>query len=766
MTESISKISSLFESAKGIAIEAAVSASSRLADTPTSARPAEIKNLLNSRVERDISKGIKCVIALMSTGEPSVEYFAEIVKNVTSSNAKIRNLVLIYLTRYAEVEPDKSLLAINSIQRLLDDKNPVTRANAIRALLGIRIPSLSQILLLCIKKTVNDRSPLVRSATAIAISKVIEIDESVTKLLVEHLTKLLADPNVQVVGTVIKCYVKCWEHLPSSKRWNPIHGHFRRFCKLIPELDEWSQAVVIDLLTDYCRLFIRKPKLKLNDGGVIELPGEFNEYNGLEYEIEFDKDTQLFIENIKPLVYSDSEFVILSVVRSVLALSTPSTLEEFGVDNVLCSMISGDSQIKLLALQIILLIVIRGSSVFQRHYKKFYIFPSDSTDVARLKLSILSKLVNETNIKYIIDELKYNALNSDPYVARESLKAIGKCSHVSSEWNDRTLKWCLRNVRNTTGIVLDELLTVIRYLIQIRQQIDGSGNEIAQIVYNLSVLLEDNSLGLEPNAKASIIWIIGEFSKQLNNQIAPDVLRNLLKTLPNEPEEVRYQTLILASKLYSIELDEQDEQSLDSIISKMFKHTLTLSKYDTSYETRDRARMMDVLLNQGSENFKLASLFMQVPKPAPIFNSSTSSLENRILVNFFNVPNWADQSLLPSDNIRRETQLIENNVREISSVSSLNLQPVNPSLISSSQLHGVPKVVNTKPTYQLQSLDEFFGSEDSESESEENSESGGESDSEEISSQEESQSGISSEEQSEYESEEASEDDDTKGLMQ
>ena len=60
---------------------------------------------------------------LITREEDALPYFADVVKNITNSDPKIRQLVIIYLTKYAEVEPDTALLSINSIQKSLNDKD-------------------------------------------------------------------------------------------------------------------------------------------------------------------------------------------------------------------------------------------------------------------------------------------------------------------------------------------------------------------------------------------------------------------------------------------------------------------------------------------------------------------------------------------------------------------------------------------------------------------------------------------------------------------
>ena len=744
----------MLESAKDLTIEAAVSALSRLTDTPSGLRQVEIPKLLNSRLDRDILTGMKCVIAATARGEDGLPYFADVVKNVTTSNESIRNLVLIYLTRYAEVEPDTALLLINSIQKSLNEKNAISRAKAIRALAGIRISSILPIVLLCIKRTLTDPSPLVRSATAIAIGKAFDIDDlesSSKKQMVEYLTKLLSDSDSSVVSTAIKTFYKLLPQFStSSKIWDPIHGNFRRFCSIINEFDEWSQGFLIDILTEYSRRFLPRPKLYLVDESnqVIDLPEDYSQIPFSAYEVSFDEDLNLFLNSLKVLLYSRLESVILAVARAVYFLAPPLTFKDFQLSQPLVRIASTsrDSQISLFALQIISSISWKDQSIFVNNVKNFYVYPSDLFEVASSKLDILASLAQEKNIKYILEELKYYTLSSrNSDIAREAIISIGRCSQLSPEWNRKILRWCLKQIQKTTGSILNELLTVVRYLIQQKNSftlnVANERDEIINTTYQLSLILRDSSLNLESDAKASIVWIIGEFTGVAENAIGPDVLRHLIKGFSKEEETTRYQILMLAAKVASYEVkrikteagDDEDiyNQRLgNSINYKMFQHALHLAKYDNSYDTRDRARMLNILLNSSSSMSELATLFLQVPKPVPVVGSKkdASLVQARALEEYLAIRDWSEADTLPKADIRKEAKVIFNSLggAGISSFSSVEKSPTPPQMPTSrsisSESYLNSRVPEKKQTYHLQSLDDFFGNDESEESSSEDEE--------------------------------------------
>jgi len=108
---------------------------------------------------------------MVSKGRDVSQFFAQVVKNVASHNLEIRKLVYIYILRYAESEPDLALLSINTFQKDLTDSNPLIRAMALRVLSSIRVPLISSIVILAVKKCCADVSPYVRKTAALAIPK-------------------------------------------------------------------------------------------------------------------------------------------------------------------------------------------------------------------------------------------------------------------------------------------------------------------------------------------------------------------------------------------------------------------------------------------------------------------------------------------------------------------------------------------------------------------------------------------------------------------
>ena len=127
--------------------------------------PSKVRSLLNNSKEQEKAKGMKWLLAMMSKGEDSSEYFPDVVKLVVCKQVEVKKMTYMYLTRYADHNAtcrELALLSINSFQKDLAASTQLVRALALRVLSSIRVPEIIQIQLLAVKKCASDSSPYVR----------------------------------------------------------------------------------------------------------------------------------------------------------------------------------------------------------------------------------------------------------------------------------------------------------------------------------------------------------------------------------------------------------------------------------------------------------------------------------------------------------------------------------------------------------------------------------------------------------------------------
>ena len=631
--------------------------------------------------------------------KPCLPFFSSVVKNVASPNIEIKKLVYIYLLHYAESEPDLALLSINTIQKSLTDQSPQVRAMALRVMSGIRVPVISQIVFLGIKRGSGDMSPLVRKAAALAIPKCYRLAPSTLSQLLENLSILLGDKQYYVVGSAVTAFLEI-----CPERIDLIHKHYRPLVKKLIDMDEWGQLATLKLLTIYARKCFpqRTSKIKKN-----KYKGFYEDEDAEEEEdVEdgkvrvLDQDLELFLKACKPLLFSRSSAVIVAVVRCFLHLGTPDYLDS--AIGPLVALLRSPQEIQQIVLHDIVSLCLVCPKSFIPYTSHFFIRAADPPHMWQLKIEILTLVFPhcESQLKgLILTELEHFTKAPDVDLVRESVRAIGRCAQNDSRTATRCLNLLLKQITSSDGNLVAEALTVIRHLIQ--QEPSSHTKTVIRLAKNLDTMAN-------PLARASIIWLVGEFAGVDEENIAPDVLRILVKGFADESEAAKLQIVLLAAKVYVHHLNREPKQtnnagpaeavlrldttSLSQIeengfreetvsepapdpqpqhtIAVLWQYVLLLARYDTSYDLRDRARLYKTLLADPG-NIQLASLLLLAPKPIPHTPSPSEARRDLLLGSaslvvgekaglmglsgYEGLPDWVKEGEEPDPKLRDET---------------------------------------------------------------------------------------------------------------
>ncbi|EAA33040.3 ARM repeat-containing protein [Neurospora crassa] len=674
--ESIARISSLLESARELTLDAASAARSARSSSKPLDR-VQVKKLLDSRNEREVLDGLRRVISMMYRSQRTHPLFSSVVKNVASPNIEIKKLVYIYLIHHAEEDPDLALLSINTIQKSLSDSNPQVRALALRTMSNIRVPVISQIVSLAIKKGAGDINPYVRRAAALAIPKCYRLDPSQMPSLLEYLSTLLGDKQYYVAGAAVTAFLEI-----CPDRLDLIHKHYRQLVKMVVDMDEWSQLSTLRLMTVYARkCFPRRTRMVKAQDKAADLQDFYgdnaaassnNDAEGQEV-IVLDPDLELLLNSIKPLLQSRNSGVVVSVARCYDAVGTPEYVKT--AIGPLIALLRGAQDIQQVALYNIVSICLTRPADFVRYASHFLVRATDTQPIWELKLELLTLIFPHAPLhvkSLILNELEHFSRGTDKALVREAVRAIGRCAVTDTTAAPRCLRLLLSQITSLDGTLAAESLTVIRHLIQ--QDPTAHVATVIRLAKNLDS-------ATDPHARATIIWLVGEFSG-LNGEenIAPDVLRILLKDFPSESEIAKRQIILLGAKVYLHYLNRQIEASQnadgepgpppklleddDHPIAKLWSYVLLLARYDTSYDLRDRTRLYKALLGVP----QLATLMLLAPKPAPQAQSPSEmrrgyTLGSSALVladaagvhgvrGYEDLPDWVEEGKQPDPRLR------------------------------------------------------------------------------------------------------------------
>ncbi|KAI9142688.1 adaptin N terminal region-domain-containing protein [Paraphysoderma sedebokerense] len=628
-----------------------------------------VQELLDSKFDLEKLEGLRILVAMMVKGKEVSSYFPHVVKTIVSSNLEIRRLAYTFIQHHAPLEPDLTLLSINSIQKDLNDSNHFARALAVNVLCGIRVQSILPIVQLSLRKAATDVSPLVRKAVATGLVKVYRFDPSQHSSLLEILVSLLPEKSPFPVPAIITAF-----SIVAPNQLHLLHRHYRRLCALLVDIDEFGQVETMRLLMRYVRRYIPKPvgrstnsresRNGYNDGTASsdshsDEESEDSTENESWRNEQVDKDLLLLLKYTEPLLNSQNPSVVLTVTSLQYHLAPPSY---HTFPPALIKLLNNSIEIQYIVLENINTICEVYPHYFASYLYRFYIHTTDPIFIRSLKLSILLNLATRTNATRILKELTEYIVwwscfgssmrsRNDGAVTSSVDKSAGRKIETTGErgmgGDDEWLEMLIQGIDTiiTYTIVTLTSLVQLRCPIPLSKPIDPTSKSHCRVPSESPFLYikpllrflflspsapqadgvnepkktRDGNTGDKRSlAKASIIWLVGEYScyDEMVGVVAGDVFRRCVKDFVNEPTPVKLQILTLGAKLVSLNsLYPPQAQSLlpsppgqtnpfssssATRIRKIFNHMIHLAHYDPDYDVRDRARFLEGLFMEST----------------------------------------------------------------------------------------------------------------------------------------------------------------------
>jgi AP-3 complex subunit beta len=587
----------------------------------------EIRKLLDSRLDREKLEGMKHLIALISLGHDASEFFPSVVKNVVAVGVELKRMVYMYLVHYAADKQEIALLSINSFQKDLSDPNQLIRALALRVMSSIRLDITIQVVMLSIKKCAKDSSAYVRKTAAHAIPKLFDMDADQREPLIEVIMDLMRDPSTLVIGSAVAAFQEV-----CPDRMDLVHGVFRRLCVVLADTDEWGQVVIIKLLAHYARSQFMDPNKsadapKLKKKNAKKKQDFYSDSDGSENEDEgasINSDHRLLLKATIPLLQSRNSGVVIAVAMLHFATAPEKEIKSTGVAKAMirCSRIGREHAY--IFLSSIESIASGRPKLFRPFLKEFYVNGSDTGFVRNLKLDIMTHIACRENVFPILTEFHQYVKGGDPKLMAATIQAMGRAAVKlkDPEVTSRCLRGLIVFLSSPQPSVVSQSVFVLRNLVMVTtshqgaEQPEPSGKHAvrcaAQLLFGATQITD-------PAARGCIVWLLGEYADWLP-QTAADSLRQLAKVFIEESEDVKLQSLSLASKLY-VRKVERSEQ----ITAYIFE----MARYDTSFDVRDRTRVLRSFLGLDGDDGPLqqeAASVIRCEKPAP---SVMSRFEDR-----------------------------------------------------------------------------------------------------------------------------------------
>lgn len=528
---------------------------------------------------------VKKVIASMTVGKDVSGLFTDVLNCAQTGNIELKKLVYLYLINYAKTQPELTLLAVNTFVKDASDPNPLIRALAVRTMGCIRVDRITEYLCEPLGRALRDEDPYVRKTAAVCVAKLYDIAPELVaeRGFIDTLHDLISDSNPSVVANGVAALSEISE--TSGRDVMKISPSvLQKLLAALNECTEWGQVFILDSLAKYT-------------------PAEAREAEGI-------------IERVTPRLQHANSAVVMSAVKVIL--SYMDVMEKSGnaeslraltrkLAPPLVTLLNSESEIQYVALRNINLIVQKRPSILENEIKVFFCKYNDPIYVKMEKLEIIIKLVSERNIDQVLLELKEYSTEVDVDFVRKSVSAIGRCAVKLERAAERCIGVLLELIQTKVNYVVQESVIVIKDIF--RRYPNRYESIIATLCDNLDTLDE-------PQAKASMIWIIGEYAERIDN--ADELLDTFLETFEEEDPAVQLQLLTATVKCFL----KNPEETQD-----MVQRVLDLATEESDNpDLRDRGFIYWRLLSTDPEAAKLVVL-----GDKPVIEDDTFRLEPNLL---------------------------------------------------------------------------------------------------------------------------------------
>ena len=510
-----------------------------------------IDDLSSLKIDRQKS-AIKKIISAMTIGRDVSKLFPHVVKCIITPNLELKKLVYLYIINYARVKPLETLLAVNALKRDASDfnGNPLTRALAVRTMGCLGVEEIMQFLCDPLKDALNDKDPYVRKTGALCVAKIYDINPQLAEDQFGFLDKikemLEEETNAMVLANCISALIE----ISTTKGKDILEINWskcRHLMSALHENNEWTQIYLLEGISRYS-------------------PTKQDEINEM-------------IERIIPCVSHSNAGVVLSVIKILIKLldlvENPETIRTVckKITPSLVTLLSSEPEIQYVALKNINILIQKRPIIFEKDIKIFFSSFTEPLYNKLEKLEIIYKLVSINNIDIVLNELKEYASDVDIKFVRRSVKLIGQCAIKLEKAAQRCVETLVELVKTQVSFVIQEAIIALKDIF--RRYPNTFEGAMAIINENLRTL--DDS-----EAKAALIWIIGEYSDRIEG--AENQLIKFIDNLKEEPYVIQINILDSATKTF---LKCQSEESYN-ILNQVFDFC---TKECEDPDVRDRGYM-------------------------------------------------------------------------------------------------------------------------------------------------------------------------------
>ncbi|CAE6421645.1 unnamed protein product [Rhizoctonia solani] len=457
---------------------------------------------------------LKKIVANITMGNDMSALFPDVVQCMSIQVLEIKKMVYLYLVSYGKGKPDQINFAVQHFLQDCADRNPLIRALAIRTMSYIPLPIVTTNLIDPLRHCLKDQDPYVRKTAAICVAKLYAHD---SKLVDKHnflamLRDLLKDTNPTVVANAVAALTEISERSDDISLKLSIEVA-NKLIAALNECSEWGQIYILDCL--------------------------------LSFVPQTTTDAEMLAEKISMRLQHANSAVVLTTIKILLYLM--NYMDNRDAINHLCkkmgpplvTLLSAGPEVQYVALRNILLIIQRRPAVLKNDVKVFFCKYNDPIYVKLAKLEIMYRLAREENAKAVLLELQEYASEVDIDFVRKAVRTMGRLAIKVAPAADQCIDSLLSLLDTKVTYVVQEAVVVIKDIF--RRYPNKYEGIIPTLCENIDALDE-------PDARAAMVWIIGQYAERIDN--AEDLMEDLTLNFLSESAEVQLALLTAVVKFF------------------------------------------------------------------------------------------------------------------------------------------------------------------------------------------------------------------------
>ncbi|XP_073326219.1 AP-4 complex subunit beta-1 [Pagrus major] len=417
------------------------------------------------------------VIRAMSQGVDVSGLFSEMVKACATVDVVQKKLVYVFLCSYATLNPELSLLVINTLRKDCQDPNPMVRSLALRNMTNLRLPSLVEYVEQPLTAGLRDRAACVRRVAVLGWAKLhnLQPNSEIDAAVVNELYSLLRDPDPVVMVNCLRALEEILKEEGGVAINKPITHHLLNRLK---ESDVWGQCEMLRILQRY------RPQSEDELFDILSL-------------------LDVSLVSPHPQVMAATLSLFLSLCSSLPAVSLAALERVRGPLLAACGSVS--REMRFTALCHIQLLLRSVPGLMGAHYKRFFCGYAEPAYIKQRKMQVLVELVNDENVAMLLDELKGYCTDVNTDTAQAAISAIGR---IGRSHSDR----CLEILTGLLALKQEHITSaVVQTMCDLVWVCPQYSNTVCLALEGCEETLQDSQ------GRQALLWLLGVYGEQVSS---------------------------------------------------------------------------------------------------------------------------------------------------------------------------------------------------------------------------------------------------------